>query len=89
MGLVYFIRFINRKNPTAYFFNRFVKDIGTYSFADGNFFNYIQLLQGRYRIKIDIDLDKIEIISYNISLDTVLNAGYYRFDHWIYGKCNF
>ena len=89
MGLIYFIRFINRENPTAYFFNRFMKDNGSYSFADGNFFNYIQLLQGRYRIMIDIDLDKIEIIGYNISLDTILNAGYYRFDHWIYGKCNF
>ena len=88
VGVINFIRYINRENPTAYFFNRFVKDIGTYSFADGNFFNYINFLQGRGRKTIDIDLDKIEIIGYNISLDPILNAGYYRFDHWIYGKCN-
>ena len=88
VGLIYFIRYINRENPTAYFFNRFVKDIGNYSFADGNFFNYIQLVQGRSREIIEVDFDKMEIIGYNISLDTILNAGYYRFDHWIYGKCN-
>ena len=88
VGLIYFIRYINRENPTAYFFNRFVKDIGDFSFADGNFFNYIQLFTNRYREIIEIDFDKIEIIGYNISLDTILNAGYYRFDHWLYGKCN-
>ena len=88
VGLIYFIRYINRENPTAYFFNRFLKDIGDFSFADGNFFNYIQLISNRFRETVEIDLDKIEIIGYNISLDTILNAGYYRFDHWLYGKCN-
>ena len=88
VGLIYFIRYLNRENPTAFFFNRFVKDIGNYSFADGNFFNYIQLVEGRHREHIEVDFDKMEIIGYNISLDTILSAGYYRFDHWIYGKCN-
>ena len=41
VSLIYFIRFINRENLTAYIFNRFVKDIGTYSFSDGNFFHFI------------------------------------------------
>ena len=88
IGLIYFIRFINKENQTPYFFNRFVKDVGNYSLADGNFFNYVQLVQNRPREIIEIDFDKIEIIGYNISLDRILNAGYYRFDHWIYGKCD-
>ena len=80
IGLIYFIRFINKENQTPYFFNRFVKDVGNYSLADGNFFNYVQLVQNRPREIIEIDFVKIEIIGYNISLDRILNAGYYRFD---------
>ena len=34
--LPFIIRFINRENPIAYFFNRYVDDIGTFSFKDLN-----------------------------------------------------
>ena len=37
--LPYIIRYINRENPTAYFFNRYVDDIGTFSFKDSYFFS--------------------------------------------------
>ena len=88
VGIIYFIRYINRENPTAYFFNRFIKDIGDYSFADGNFFNYVQLIRNRYRTTVEKDFDKIEVIGYNITLERILNAGYNNFEHWIYGKCD-
>lgn len=52
------------------------------------FFNYIQLISNRFRETVEIDLDKIEIIGYDTKLDRILNAGYSRFKHWIYGKCD-
>ena len=39
-----------------------MKDVGNYSLADGNFFNYVQLVQNRPREIIEIDFDKIETI---------------------------
>ena len=89
-GLLYLLRFIRRENPTAYSFNRYVDDVGTYDFKDSNFFNYIQLVIGRSREVIDIDLNKIEIIGINISLEGLNNMGENRFGlpHWLYGKCD-
>lgn len=89
-GLLYLLRFIRRENSTAYSFNRYVDDVGTYDFKDSNFFNYIQLVIGRSREVIDIDLNKIEIIGINISLEGLNNMGENRFGlpHWLYGKCD-
>ena len=57
-GVIYFIRYIKRENPTAYSFNRYVNDAGIFSFIDSNFFNYIQLLKmGEWTIN-EIDFKK-------------------------------
>ena len=60
--LPYIIRYINRENPTAYIFNRYIDDIGTFSFKDSYFFHYIQLTAGRDSIQRDLDFNKIEIM---------------------------
>ena len=43
--LLYLVRYINRENQTAYFFNRYVDDVGEFSFNDLNFSNFIQIIQ--------------------------------------------
>ena len=72
-ALYYIIRCINRENPTAYFFNRYVDDIGTFSFKDLNFFNYIQLIEGKERKIKDIDLNKIEILAIGVPMESFMN----------------
>ena len=88
--LIYFIRYINRENPTIYFFNRYVNDIGIFSFKDSNFFNYVHISQGKTRKVKEVDFNKVEIIGVNISMDGFINSGEdeSHFNHWVYGKCN-
>ena len=87
--ITYFIRYINKENPIAYFFNRYIEDIGTFSFKDNFFFNYMKLINVKTREPIQIDFDKIEIIGTNkiISDYSSDNNGDYQ-THWIYGKCD-
>ena len=40
---IYFVRYANKENPTAYFYNRYIDDIGTFSFKENHFFNFVQL----------------------------------------------
>ena len=89
-ALIYFIRYINRENPTIYFFNRYVNDIGIFSFKDSNFFNYVHISQGKTRKVKEVDFNKVEIIGVNISMDGFINSGEdeSHFNHWVYGKCN-
>ena len=88
-ALYYIIRCINRENPTAYFFNRYVDDIGTFSFKNLNFFNYIQLIEGRERKIKDIDLNKIEILAIDVPMESFMNIrDFDKLNHWLYGKCD-
>ena len=79
-----------KKNPTAYFFNRYVEDVGDFYINETSLFNYFQLVNKRSREPIDIDFNKIEIVGINISLDTVIdnNFNLENFHHWYYGKCD-
>ena len=91
LGLLipYIIRYINRENPTAYFFNRYVDDIGTFSFKYSNFFHYIQLTEGRNKIEKDLDFNKIEIMAIGIPMESFFNIRNFAiFPHWVYGKCD-
>ena len=87
--LPFIIRFINRENPIAYFFNRYVDDIGTFSFKDSNFFNYIQLIEGKNRVPIDLDFNKIEIMAVGVPMESFIKIKNFGiFNHWVYGQCD-
>ena len=86
---IYFNRYINRENLSAYYYNRYIKDIGTFSFDNFNFFNFVQIKKGNGRKTIDIDFDKIEIIGINITLEAYMRLPpRVSMPHWLYGKCD-
>ena len=76
LGIIDLVNVVKKKNLTAYFFNRFVEDIGDFYINKTSLFNYIQLINMRSREPVDIDYTKIEIIGINISLDTVINKNF-------------
>ena len=85
----YMYRYLHRENPTAYFFNRYVNDAGIFPLKDSNFFNFIEIKEGRSRKTKELDFNKIEIIGINISEVAFLNfKGEMNFPHWLYGKCD-
>ena len=90
LGIIDFVNCLKKKNPTAYYFNRYIEDIGDFYINKTSLFNYIQLINMRSREPVDIDYDKIEIIGINVSLDTVITKNYNleKFYHWYYGKCD-
>ena len=45
LGIVFSINFLFQKNPIAYFYNRFVYDIGLFSFNNSGIFHFIYLGQ--------------------------------------------
>ena len=87
--ILYIISYVKRESPKTYYFNRYVDDIGTFSFKDSNFFNYVQIYSGRSRIIKEYDFNKIEIIGINISIE-----GYEglpdkaQIPFWVYGRCD-
>ena len=87
--IYYFQSYINRENPTAYSFNRYVNDAGNFSLKDSSFFNYIQISEGRERKVKEFDFNKLEIIGINVSIDAFKSfRGEYPIAHWVYGKCD-
>ena len=89
-SIIYIIGCINKENPTSYYFNRYIDDIGTFSFnnkGDKNFFHYIQLTKMRPREQKEIDFNKIEIIGINRTIDNTIQD-YRETTHWLYGKCD-
>ena len=88
-SIIYFIGYISKDNPTAFFFNRYIDDIGTFSFSENYFFNYVKFINVRNRKEIQIDFDKIEIIGINTTINDYLNnENEDNQSHWIYGKCD-
>jgi hypothetical protein len=84
---MYFIRYANKENPTAYFFNRYIEDIGTFSLSENHFFNFVQLVGSRREIK-QIDFNKIEIVGVNRIINDNFSEEDFNKSHWIYGKCD-
>jgi len=76
---------INKKNPIAYFFNRYIEDIGSYYINSTSLFNYIHLVKVYPREFIDIDFNKIEIIGLNTTLENfaISNFNLEKYHHWI------
>ena len=90
LGIIDLTNCLKKNKLTAYFFNRYVEDIGDFYINETSLFNYIQLIGMRSRQPVDIDYNKIEIIGINISLETVISKNYNleSFYHWYYGKCD-
>ena len=84
--------FINKQNPSAYFFNRYIEDVDSIPINSSFMFNYIQLINPMGRIAKPWEFDKIQIFGVNMTMDSYLNYtssnGNFLHYHWLYGKCN-
>ena len=97
-GVYYALEFINKENPTAYFFNRYVDDAGNYPVNASSMFNFIQLVNTESNEPVPIDFDVFRIVGFDDAYaDTVIKnkegTSYVRrkfteFNHWLYGPCN-
>ena len=80
---IYFITLLlNRKDPTAYYFNKFENDIGTFSMNSSGLFHFVTV--GKH----PVDFHAVNIVGLSKYIS------YYQSDqdlskieHWIYGPC--
>ena len=82
--------FINKVNPIIYYYNRYVKDTGSFPLNSSSIFHYFQLINTDGEPDIEIDYDAIRIIGIDRSIDNYMrNYNLSRINHWIYGPCNY
>ena len=79
----YFISLLlNRKDPTSYFFNKFVDDVGTFPLNSSSMFHYITVG------KVKIDFKAINIVGVPRYISYYQNNNNLSLlEHWVYGPC--
>ena len=83
--------FINKENPTIYYYNRYVEDAGSFPLNSSGIFHYFQLINTNRESDITIDYDAIRIIGIDRSIEYYMriNADLTKTNHWVYGTCNY
>ena len=89
-GIIYAIDFVNRQNPTAYFFNRYIENAGEFPMNASSIFNYVQMMNSKEYIPKDVDFDSIRIFGLDrVTVDDYMEDNdLEHYNHWLYGNCN-
>ena len=86
LGAVFSMDFLLKKNPTAYFYNKFIYDVGTFSFNNTGIFHFI--VTGE-QTNVLYDERAFNIIGINEEYDVIKdNSNIISYDHWIYESCS-
>ena len=86
LGIIFSIDFLLKRNPRAYFYNRFIYDVGIFSFNNSGLFHFI--LVGEVK-NISYDDRTFNIIGVNKATSfSNEKRNITLYDHWIYEPCN-
>ena len=87
---IYFsLDLIERKNPTAFYFNRFVEDAEIFPLNSSSLFHFVSLVINNEEIEIGVDFRSFRVIgleTYYQNYSKSKNLSNYN--HWLYGLCN-
>ena len=90
--IYYFLGFINKDSPKAYFFNRYIEDAGNFPLNSSSIFNFIQFIDKKDDTKMGFDFNSLVAVG----VEDLYYDEYMKdpdristIDHWIYGPCNF
>lgn len=88
-GVYYALEFIHKKNPSAFFFNRYIEDAGLFPLNSSSMFHYINLRRTIDSSISEIDFDMIRIIGIeDVTIDNYPSIDLKNTRHWLYGLCN-
>jgi hypothetical protein len=90
-GIYYALGFVNKKNPKAYFFNRYVVDAGYFPVNSSLMFNFIQICDQMTNEAIPFDFTVFRVVGFDdVYSDEYMNNPdiLNNKNHWIYGNCN-
>ena len=88
---IYFsLELINKKEPKAFSFNRFIEDSGIFPINASSLFHFISIasLSNNY-VDDGVDFTTFNIIGFEEYYEAYLsNKNLSNFDHWLYGRCS-
>ena len=88
-GIYYGLKYINRENPSSYFFNRYVEDACTYPVNASSMFHFLQTLNTETNEPKPTDFDAFRILGLEETPDIYTrDNNLSKYDHWLYGPCN-
>ena len=88
--IIYTLDFIDRSNPTIYFFNRYVEDTGVYPLNESSLFHYINLIAASRNKTTIYDFNSVRIFGIIRTLDSYIQKyEYSENNHWEYDLCNY
>ena len=88
--IYYLIDFIEKSNPTTYFFNRYVEDAGIFSFNESSIFHYINLIATTRDRRNEFDFNSIMIYGIKFNIENCINnIDIASTNHWEYALCNY
>ena len=90
-GIYYALGFVNKKNPKAYFFNRYVVDAGYFPVNSSSMFNFIQICDQMTNEAIPFDFTVFRVVGFDdVYSDEYMNNPdiLNNKNHCIYGYCN-
>ena len=87
--IYYILDLTDKKNPTVYFFKRYIDDAGIFSLNSSSIFHYLNLIStSRYK-NITLDFSSITIYGITRSLESYLyNFKLENTQHWVYDNCD-
>ena len=95
IGIYFLLEYINKENPTAYFFNRYIED---YPVNASSMFHFIQMMEVEHNKPVPFDFNAFRIVGFDevmadtYNLDNDFSTPKQRtpteFNHWLYGPCN-
>lgn len=81
--ILFLTELFNRKNPTAYFYNKTIDDVGTFPLNSSSMFHYVGIGYKK------IDLRALRVFStYKYINEYMEDQDLSQFSHWIYNNCN-
>ena len=87
---IYFsLDLIERKNPTAFYYNHFVDDSGIFPMNSSSLFHYISLQDAKYNHRDSgVDFTIFRVIGMETFFTKYLNnSNLNNYNHWLYGPC--
>ena len=87
-GIYYTIIFVNKSNPTIYFYTRYVGDAGIFPFNSSSLFHFIRFADTINNKNKEIDFESVTIFGIEQSIDEYMSVKKIKnFNHWLYGEC--
>ena len=87
-SIIFSLDFIFHKNPTAFYYKRYIDDVGLFPLNSSSLFHFISF----FKEEGDIDYDDsfLTIIGVELIEEKIYEYKFNRtlYNHWIYGSCN-